>query len=404
VLSDLALVVAVLLACAWVARGTRWAAAIECGLPLLAAAIVVFPDQRMRFFACGVIVAVAFAGAALVAREGWLLVIAGVALLRWVPLRDVEVWRELVVLAGALALYAAVHPSRSEGSTERSRFQSFATSIAVPPMTPRFARNELPLIAVLAVAAVTAVHPGKAALIPLVLAGICVGAGFSRHTGADRLKPVAPHIRAIVAGALIIATPFARWSLVPILITATFALLVPYLGKLRPLAYAVALALFAMWPWSGIVARALPAVGRFEPPIGPVRVVGWALARGEEATLAIPRTRHVIVNASAAGAEHLPAGTLVGTIEAGTCTRSVRIGDVADFGFTRRPHFFFARNPLPRITRADIRGYGATAWLHGAGAIGVACGGDFASLRIRADAALPPGAKLQIESIELPAR
>jgi len=360
VLSDLALVVAVLLACAWVARGTPWAAAIECGLPLLAVAIIVFPDERTRLFACGVIVAVAFAGAAFVAREGWALVIAGVALLRWIPLREVEVWRELVVLAGALALYAALR-----------------------------AKSPLALIATLAVAAVTPVHPGKAALIPLVLAAICVAPALGR---------------AIVAGALLVAVPFARWSLVPILVTAAFALLIPYLGKLRPLAYATALALFAMWPWSGVVARALPAVARFEPPIGPVRVVGWARGRGEEATLAIPRARHVIVNASAAAAADLPGGTLLGTIDAGTCTRSVRIGDVADFGFTRRPHFFLARNPLPRITRADIRGYGATAWLHGAGAIGVACSGDFAALRFRADAALPPGTKLQIESVELPAR
>ena len=372
-LSDLALVVAVLLACVWVARGTRWAAAIECALPLLAIAVIVFPDERTRLFACGVIVAVAFAGAALVAREGWVLVIAGVALLRWIPLREVEVWRELVVLAAALALFAALRP-----------------------------KSPLALIATLAVAAVTPVHPGKAALMPLVLAGICVGAGFSRHTGTDRLKPAAT--RAIVAGALLAFVPFARWSLVPILVTAAFALLVPYLGKLRPLVYATALALFAMWPWSGVVARALPVVARFEPPAGAVRVVGWALGRGEEATLPIPRARHVIVNASAAAAASLPAGTLLGTIDAGTCTRSVRIGDVADFGFTRRPHFFFARNPLPRITRADIRGYGATAWLHGAGAIGVACSGDFAALRFRADAALPSNVRLQIESIELPAR
>jgi hypothetical protein len=369
VLSDLALVVAVLLACVWVARGTRWAAAIECSLPLLAVAVVALPDERARFFACGVIVAAAFAGAALAGREGWVLVIAGVALLRWIPLREVEVWREVVVLGGALALYAA------SGRAGRP---------AGAGGTPA-----LQLIAVLAVAAVTSVHPGKAALIPLLLAVICVGA-------------LAPG-RAIVAGALLAAIPFARWSLVPILVTAAFALLVPYLGKLRPLVYAAALALFAMWPWSGVVARALPAVARFEPPTGPVRAVGWALGRGEEATLPIPRARHVIVNASAAGAADLPAGTLLGTIDAGTCTRSVRIGDVADFGFTRRPHFFAARNPLPRITRADIRGYGATAWLHGAGAVGVACSGDFASLRFRA-AALPSNVRLQIESVELPAR
>ncbi|MEK6375123.1 MAG: hypothetical protein AABO58_20820 [Acidobacteriota bacterium] len=382
-LSDLALVVAVLLACVWVARGTRWMAAIECSLPLLAVAIVVFPDERTRLFACGAIVAVAFAGAALVAREGWVLVIAGVALLRWIPLREVEAWRELVVLAGALVLFGVrasrlYSPSVSPGD-EGGRAGRPADAGGTPA---------LHLIAVFAVAAVTPVHPGKAALIPLLLAAVMMW---------DRLQPV-------LAAALLATVPFARWSLVPILVTAAFALLIPYIGKLRPLVYAAALALFAMWPWSGIVARALPVVARFEPPTGTVRVVGWALGRGEEATLAIPHARHVIVNASAASGSGLPAGTLLGTIDAGTCTRSVRIGDVADFGFTRRPHFFAARNPLPRITRGDIRGYGATAWLHGAGAIGVACSGDFASLRFRAAATLPPGARLQIESVELPAR
>ena len=369
-LSDLLLVAAVMGACVWVARGTRWAAAIECALPLLAIVALFVPDGRTRFLAFGVIVAAAFAAAALVARELWVLVVAGVLLLRWIPLREVEVWREAVVLGGAVALFAAIKP-----------------------------RSPLALVAVLAVAAVTPVHPGKAALFPLLLS---VGAGFSRRAADGRLKPAAT--RAALAALFAIAALFARWSLVPILVTAAFALLVPLIDKLEPLAYAAALALFAMWPWSGVVARALPVVTRFEPHAGEVRVVGWALARGQSASLAIPRAGHVTVDASVANGAGMAGGRVVGFIDAGRCTRAVRIGDVADFGFTRRPHFFAARNPLPRVSRGDIRGYGATAWLHGAGAIGVACGAPIRTLRFRAADDLPPETRLQIESIELPAR
>jgi len=359
VLSDLIAVAAVLATCVWVARGTRWAAAIECSLPLLVVATFAIADERTRLLAYGVIAAAAFAGAALVASERFELMIAGVALLRWIPLRDVEPFREVVVVLGAVALFAAIRN-----------------------------RTPLALIATLVVAAVTPIHPGKAALIPFVVAALCVGA---------------PALgRAIAAGVLLAAAPFVRWSLVPILIAVAFAMLVPFLGKLRPLAYAAALSLFAMWPWSGVIARALPAVMRFEPPTGEVRTVGWALGGGESLALVIPKARHVVVNASAANALALPPGTPLGTIEASGCSREVRVGDVADFGFTRREHFFAARSPLPRVTRADLRGLGATSWLHGAGAIGVACGGrELTLLRFRGT---HPSAKLQIESVELPAR
>jgi hypothetical protein len=363
VLSDLVLVAAVVGACVFVARGTRWAAAIECAFPLLAIVALCVTD---KFFWFGVIVAAAFAAATLVAREMWVLVIAGVLLLRWIPLREVEVWREVVVLGGALALFAAIKP-----------------------------RSPLALIAVLAVAAVTPVHPGKAALIPLLL----VGPSFILRL--EEPQDLVPTGAALVGALCAIAALFARWSLVPILVTAAFVLLVPFLDKLKPLAYAAALALFAMWPWSGIVARALPVVARYEPPTGEVRVVGLALARGESATVGgLKPVLHLTVNASVANGAGLPAGRVIGFVEA----RPIRIGEVADFGFTRRPHFFAARNPLPGVSRGDIRGYGATAWLHGAGAFGVACSAPIRTLHFRAADDLPPDTRLQIESIELPPR
>ena len=362
-LNDLLLVVAVLAACVFAARGTRWAAAIECAFPLLAAALIFVRGDTLRYLAAGVIVAAAFAAAALV-KPSPILVAAGVLLLRWIPLREVEVWRELLVLGGALALFFAMTRPRA---------------------------GALTLVAVLAVAAVTPVHPGKAALIPLLLAMLIAAL---QGVGAPALG------RAIPGVLLLGAAFFAPWPLVPILVTASFALLVPFLDTLKPLAYAAALALFAMWPWSGVVARALPVVARYEPPAGEVRVVGIALARGETKSIAIPPARHVVVIASAANAAAMSPGRVIGFVEA----RPIRIGEIADFGFTRRPHFFFARNPIPLLSRGDIRGYGATSWLHGAGAIGVAADTPMRALHFRAADDLPPDARLQIESIELPAR
>jgi hypothetical protein len=269
----------------------------------------------------------------------------------------------------------------------------------------------LTLVAVLAVAAVTPVHPGKAALIPYALAAVTF---ILRLEEPEDLVPIhAAHMGARssaasrrrinsagLAAACAAAAFFAPWPLVPILVTASFALLVPFLDTLKPLAYAAALALFAMWPWSGVVARALPVIARYEPPVGEVRVVGIALARGETKSIAIPPARHVVVIASAANAATMRPGRVIGFVE----SRPIRIGEVADFGFTRRPHFFFARNPIPRLSRGDIRGYGATSWLHGAGAIGVAAAAPMRALHFRAADDLPPDARLQIESIELPAR
>ena len=332
-------------------------------------------------------------------------------LLRWIPLHELELWRELLILGGAVALYGVLaspphSPGVSPGDARGDRGRAGRPTGAGG--TPA-----LHLIAVLAVAAVTPTHPGKMALVPLLLAMVIfilrlaepqdlVPTGAA-HMGARSSAASRRRINlAVLAAFLTLAAFFARWSLVPLLVAAAFALLVPFLDKLKPLAYAAALALFAMWPWSGVVARALPVVARYDPPAGEVRIVGLALARGQTASVAIPRAGHVTVDASVANGSGLPPGRVVGFIDAGGCTRTIRIGDVADFGFTRREHFFPSRNPLPHVSRADIRGYGSTAWVHGAGAIGVACRGAMMALRFRAADDLPPQARLQIESVELP--
>ena len=62
--AHLPLVIALVLVCAWVARGTRWCAAVQCAVPLLIAAMMTIADERTRLLAYGVIVAAAFAIAA----------------------------------------------------------------------------------------------------------------------------------------------------------------------------------------------------------------------------------------------------------------------------------------------------------------------------------------------------
>jgi len=102
-------------------------------------------------------------------------------------------------------------------------------------------------------------------------------------------------------------------------------------------------------------------------------------------------------------------GRVVGTIEATDArgrvtTRQIRIGDIADFGFTRREQFFGSRNPLPRFSPAEIRGYGASAWVWGSGRTALSCTADIASLRVLAAPDLPRQTHLQIDAVDFPAR
>nr|MDP9362405.1 hypothetical protein [Acidobacteriota bacterium] len=54
--ADLPLVIALVLVCAWVAHGTRWAAAVQCAVPLLIVVMMTLTDERTRLFGYGVVV------------------------------------------------------------------------------------------------------------------------------------------------------------------------------------------------------------------------------------------------------------------------------------------------------------------------------------------------------------
>ena len=361
---------------------------VQCAVPLLIVVMMTLTDERTRLLAYGAIVAVAYgiAAVAAVASErrssaGWLgvpppyvaLTVVGIVLLRWIPLHDVRIVRELVVLAGALALLFAM-PRRDAGGA------------------PAF------LIAVLAVAVATPVRAGVMTFLPFAVALLVLVV-----RGNERAQ--------LVLGALLLVCAyFARYSLSTVYVAAAIVFLVPLLDRVRPLAYAAAIVVFALWPWSGIVARALPLVRNYEPPAGDTQPIARALATAEVLSIAMPpHVRNVVVTTSGAQVARFRSGRVIGAIEAtdrrGRVTvRPIRIGDVADFGFTRREQFFGSRNPLPRFSPGEIRGYGANAWVWGAGRTTVACAADIASLRVIAAGDLPPQSHLQVDSVEFPAR
>jgi MFS family permease len=389
--AHLPLVIALVLACAWAARGTGWAAAIQCAVPLLIAAMMTIADERTRLMAYGIIVAAAFAVAVIAtAREterwrlaGWpggvsppavVFAVVGVILLRWIPLRDVHVVKELIILIGSIALLFAI---RRRDAAEPA--------------------GETPaLLAVLFLAAVTPIPPGKMALLPLAVAVLVFA--------TQRLP------QAAIAAFFLICAFFARYSLATVYIAVAIVFLMPLLDRVRPLTYATAIAVFALWPWSGIIARALPIVRNYDAVAGDVRPVGVALAPSQARTIDVPpHVQHAVVTLSGGQMARLKRGRIIGTIEAtdtrgSKTSRPITIGDVADFGFGRREQFFASRNPLPRFSPGEIRDYGANAWLWGAGRTAIASPADIASLRIIAAPNLPHDAHLQIDTVEFPAR
>lgn len=395
----LPLVIALVLVCAWVARGTRWTAAVQCAVPLLIVVMMTLTDERTRLLAYGVIVAIALgiaaiASAASVAAVGELrrptgwpdgvpppyvaLTVVGIVLLRWIPLHDVRLVRELVVLAGSIALLFALPRRRNAAGPAGG--------------TPVF------LIAVLAVAVATPVRSGAMTFLPFAVALLVLAV-----RGSERAQ--------LALGALLLVCAyFARYSLATVYVAAAIVFLVPLLDRIRPLAYAAALVVFALWPWSGIVARALPLVRNYEPPTADTQPIARALATAEVLSIAVPpHVRTVVVTTSGGQVSRFRAGRVIGAIEAtdlrGRVTmRPIRIGDVADFGFTRHEQFFGSRNPLPRFSPGQIRDYGANAWVWGAGRTTIACAADIASLRVIAAADLPLQSHLQVDSVEFSAR
>jgi len=296
----------------------------DFAVPLLTAAAFTIPDERLRLLTYGVIVAGAFAAALAFAPRTlaaqMTIAIAAIVILRWLP--RPELWRELIVMVGAIAILLATR-----------------------------SRSPLAVIASVAIALLTPTHPGRVMLLPFTIALLVLAAPWEWRPNRLLLAPV----------------------------------------------YAGALALFALWPWSGLVARGFPAFLRAEKA-NDAQVIGRALRASESLEIPVDAKRGVVVTMSGMNVARMRGGRRVAAIDAGNVRREVRIGDVADFGFLRSDQWFRARNPLPRVPLDDIRGYGITAFLYGAGRLQI--DGRVTSLRITAAPDLPSNAAIEVESVE----
>jgi hypothetical protein len=322
----LPLVIALLVVCAWLSRGTRWSAAVQCAVPLLIVVMMTIPHERTRLLAYGVVVAAAvgFTAASIEHASsperrrpaGWLggvpppmvvLVVIGVVMLRWIPSHDVHIIKELILMAGSIVLLVALW-WREAGGT-------------------------LAFLSVLFLAVVTPIPPGKMALLPLVVAALVL---------VTRRIP-----SAAMAALFFLCAYFARYSLATIYIAIGIVFLVPLLDRVRPLAYATALVVFALWPWSGIIARALPVVRNYRPSCANRQPVVSALAAAEALPIGVPpHTRSVIVTASGGQMARFKPGRVVGTIEATLRAIAPRLRAIETTALVRPP---------PRRGRQNVR-------------------------------------------------
>ena len=358
-------------------------------VPMLVAAEVAIADDRVRLLAYGVIVTAAFVAAA-VPEINLPLVAAGVLLLRWIPLRLTFSWREVVVLAGVLALFAAMR-----------------------------SRTPLALTIALAVALVTPVTPTRMIVYPWIVAALVL-----------LPRPATSDPRSLVVIALFVIGAFARYSTAPLWFLAAAAMLVPLAARTRVAlpVVVIGIVMLILFPWSGIVAHVFPlpislvalvgvlavalvgetaslvagvlAAGALLfviPPLQPrtAAPIGIALAANQSYAIDIPpNAKSAVVAISGANVASLKPGTVVGRVD----DRDLRIGDIADFGFMRREHFHASRNTLPRDPVWDVRGYGQMAWLYGAGRITI--DHPASPLLVTAAPSLPDAARLEIESVE----
>ena len=74
---------------------------VAMGVPLLIVAENIFLDEPTRLFAIGIVVALAFAFAA---GHAAFITLLAVLVLRWIPFTNVVLWRELIILVGAIAV------------------------------------------------------------------------------------------------------------------------------------------------------------------------------------------------------------------------------------------------------------------------------------------------------------
>lgn len=147
--------------------------AVMVAVPLLIAAEIAIPDEGMRLLAFGIILSSIFITTAK-ARVPLVIALAAIILLRWIPLANVLVFRELFLLALALAIVLVL------GSTP------FAIAVGV------------------VTALITPAVPLRTFLLPIAVLFIAI---LARVFGMPRLRLTAPSIIAVA-----FAVMFFAWS------------------------------------------------------------------------------------------------------------------------------------------------------------------------------------------------
>jgi hypothetical protein len=220
------------------------------------------------------------------------------------------------------------------------------------------ARGPASIFVAVAVALFTPAWPAKTLLIPVLVAVVGVLWGDRRPRlsfRADRRGRLSPHWTAALALAIVL----------------TF------------------------YPWSGLIPRGWRAF--LHPPRVQKRIaLRYPLAPGQSATFDFPPDAESLI-VSAANLPRARRGTPLGRIDPMGIV--VRIGDASDWGFMRREHVYASRNGYPRDPAGQVRDYGWSAWIDGAGRILLPRRAG--TIRVTADPRLPKGATLQVESIEL---
>ena len=273
--------------------------AIGVAVPVLIAVENVIADEPTRLLVIGIVMAIAFAFAS---GRAWIIALLAALLLRWIPFHNVVIWRELIILAGALAVAYVM-----QGAT-------FAVLLAL--FCP--------------------VWPAKIAVMLFVIA-IIAAFQLRRVKGSN------------VVVALIIA----------------------------------------FFPWSGLMARGWGAFLR-PPHQGNRQYVGQALKPGSTTTIDVPADAKAVI-VSGANVQHLPCGTILGTLNGNPII-------APDWGFMRREQFFASRNCYPRNPAGRIRDYGWSAWIDGAERIVLPRGTR--TIRVDVNPRLPKEATLQVEAFE----
>lgn len=300
--------------------------AVMLSVPLLIAGEVAIADEPLRLLVFGIVVAASFGAALLRAaydRHEWKpaipIAITAIVLLRWIPLNEVMIGRELFLLAVSAPIVFVLGQS------------PFAVAVAV------------------VAALVTPAVPLRTLLLPVIVLFVATMARLFRM----------PRF----------------WFAAPAAVVVGFVML--------------------FFAWSGVVARELPYFFRKTERPTARTVIAQAIPPGRSATFSVPAASRSVVlsGANVAGFED---GALLGRIQPGAI--DVRIGDVSDWGYARREHFYGSRNPLPSVAAGKLRGYGYDAWVDGAGVVRLPKGAR--TIQVTADPSLPPGASLQVEGFE----